>query len=173
MVPSSKSDPFCARNQCPKKFVYAYQLRSHEQTAHAVDTAEKPVIEKHAFVIEGDTVDPGEADAENGVIHTVYQCSLCHMVFPTYPDLQDHCSSHSLEQLANQAVADSGATTTTTQVLSVGNEQILLEVTNDVSGADGHRGPIDGLDSVMGANGPAQDYYVLYESGSGPSVSEK
>ena len=78
-----------------------------------------------------------------------FQCSLCSAVFATYPDLQNHCASHSLDQLTAAAVAGGsgggkvignipGGTTTTTQVLNVGNEQILLEVTNDVNN-DGTR----------------------------------
>ena len=43
----------------------------------------------------------------------------CCVVFLTYLNLWDYYSSHSLGQLAGQAVADSGTTTTTTQVLSV------------------------------------------------------
>ena len=103
-------------------------------------------------------------DNGDDVIHTVYQCSLCHAVFPTYQELQTHCVSHTLVDQHQEQTANSTQT-----VLSVGNEQILLEVTNDPAN---NAIQIDNLESVIGetpAPGGAvphgqQDYYVLYES---------
>jgi len=185
-----------ACDQCPKKFVYAYQLRTHINSVHINGKAESKKVNKGTkeqqpvvrpgrsavdeavnIVLQGE---PEQPPNNGDIIHTVYQCSLCSAVFATYPDLQNHCASHSLDQLTAAAVAGGsgggkvignipGGTTTTTQVLNVGNEQILLEVTNDVNN-DGTR--IEGLvDGVIAAGSGSQDqgasgqeYYVLYES---------
>ena len=119
--------------QCSKKFVYKYQLKTHIQNAHEAKEAKNS--------------ESKEEEPASDIVHTLYQCSLCQQVFQSYPELQVHCATHTV------SVSDPRGTTT--QLLNVGNEQILLEVTDEP------KETLDGIEGIVTQN--QNDYFVVYE----------